>query len=113
MKIPLIKENRIAMLIKSMDCIDRHAFYREAQRECILSLYPDKSEKSVFRGMVIPSLRHLGFMVGYDDLIRLSANGKLLLESEQQGNKEFDRVLRDVFLQIDKNKFKFIGEIKI
>lgn len=112
MKVPLIKENRIEMLIKNMNCIDKHAFNREAQRECILSLYPNKSEKSVFRGMVIPSLRHLGFIVGYSDLIRLSANGKLLLDSKQQGNKEFNRVLRDVFLEIDRDKFKFIGEIK-
>ena len=112
MKIPLIKENKIAMLIKSMDCIDKHAYNREAQRECILSLYPNKSEKSVFRGMVIPSLRHLGFIVGYRDLIRLSANGKLLLESTQQSNKEFNRVLRAIFLEIDTLKFKFIEELK-
>lgn len=112
MKVPLIKENIIAMLIKSMDCIDEHAFNRETQRECILNLYPNKSEKSVFRGMVIPSLRHLGFIVGYSNLIRLSANGKLLLESSQRETKEFDTVSRPIFLEIDMDKFKFIEEIK-
>ena len=112
MKVPLIKENNIAMLIKSMECIDKHAFNREAQRDCILTLYPNKSEKSVFRGMVIPSLRHLGFIVGYSDLIRLTANGKLLLESKKQGNNEFKRVSSVVFLEIDSDKFKFIEEIQ-
>lgn len=112
MKVPLIKENNIAMLIKSMHCIDKHAYDREAQRECILSLYPNKSEKSVFRGMVIPSLRHLGFIVGYSDLIRLSANGKLLLQTREQGDSEFLRVLSAVFLEIDSHKFKFIQEIQ-
>ncbi len=34
------------------------------------------------------------------------------MKSQQQGNKEFNRVLRDVFLEIDRDKFKFIGEIK-
>jgi len=92
--------------------MDNHAFDREAQRDCILSLYPDKSEKSVFRGMIIPSLRQLGFIVGYGDLIRLSANGKLLLENKQHGGKEFNRVLRTIFLEIDMLKFKFIKEIK-
>ncbi len=112
MKVPLIKETKIAMLIKSMDCIDKYAFNRESQRECILNLYPNKSEKSVFRGMVIPSLRQLGFIVGFSDLIRLSANGKLLLESSQRETEEFNRVSRAIFLEIDMLKFKFIEEIK-
>lgn len=112
MKIPLVKENRIEMLLKCLDCIDKYAFNREKQREYILSLYPGKNEKSVFRGMVMPSLRHLGLIVGFSDLIRLSANGKLLLISRQQGNREFKRVLSGVFLEIDYNKFKFMEEIK-
>ena len=59
-EMPLIKEFRIARILACLNCFACHPFDRNKQRECILSLYPGKTEKSVFRGMVIPSLRRLG-----------------------------------------------------
>lgn len=112
MKIPLIKVSKIEMLMQNIECVSRHPYNRDNLRDCVLSLYPGKDEKSVFRGMVIPSLRQLGLIVGYSDLIRLSANGRLLLESRSKEEREFHRVLRAVFLEIDVNKFTFIERIK-
>jgi hypothetical protein len=62
--------------------------------------------------MVIPSLRHLGFIVGYADLIRLSANAKLLLTAKKESCKEIKKVARAVFLEIDRDRFRFIEEIE-
>jgi len=111
-RIPLIKEYRITKLIKVLKCFNKFPRDREKQRDCILRLYPAKTEKSVFRGMVIPSLRDLGLIFGYEDMIRLSANGKLLLESEKRGNKELMRVSRIILLEIDKEKFHLIQRLK-
>lgn len=95
-----------------LKCIGNYAFNRDKQKECILNLYPGKSEKSVFRGMVIPSLRHLGLIVGYGDFLRLSANGKLIIESESLSQNLYQRVLRAVMYEIDQNMFQFIGIIR-
>lgn len=114
-KIPLIKEYHIDKIKSCLKCIDRHPFDRNKQKEYILSLYPNKKdkapehkEKSVFRGMVIPSLRGLGLIIGYGDYIRLSANGKFILESESMGEELHQRALRAVTFEIDKNKFQFV-----
>jgi len=109
--IPLIKEHRVSKLINAIECIEKYPFNRLKQRECILSLYPEKTEKSVFRGMIIPSLRILGLIIGYGDAIRLSCNGKLILEGNRKNREEVYRVARAVFLEIDKNVFHFIQQI--
>jgi hypothetical protein len=109
----MIKENRIEKIVGCLQCIDKHAYNRERFRECVLQLYPPgKSEKSVFRGMVIPTLRHLGLILGYAEFIRVSANGKLILKSKEFGEEEFKRVLRASFLEIDNQLFKFISELE-
>lgn len=105
LEMPLIKEYRIDKLIKCLECVNQHPFSREKQRECILELYPGKSEKSVFRGMVIPSLRHLGLIIGYGSFIRLSANGKIIVESKSISDDLHQRVLRAVIFEIDENRF--------
>lgn len=112
MKIPMIKENRIEKIVDCLQCIDKYAYNREKFRDCVLQLYPGKSEKSVFRGMVIPTLRHLGLILGYADFIRVSANGKLILKSKEFGEEEFKRVLRASFLEIDNQLFNFISELE-
>jgi hypothetical protein len=106
--IPLIKETRIDKIQASLKCIAAHPFSRNEQRDCIMELYPGKTEKSVFRGMVIPSLRHLGLVIGYAGGLRVSANGRLITDSE---NMEPDLHLdcsRAVMYEIDKDKFGFI-----
>lgn len=118
-KIPLIKEYRVDKLKNCLKYIDMYSFNRDKQKEFILSLYPDKKdkdpehkEKSVFRGMVIPSLRHLGLIVGYGDLLRTSANGKLIIESELTSKNLHQRVLRAVIYEIDQNIFQFIDVLR-
>ena len=118
-KIPLIKEYRVDKLKNCLKYIDTYSFNRDKQKEFILSLYPDKKdkdpehkEKSVFRGMVIPSLRHLGLIVGYGDLLRTSANGKLIIESELTNKNLHQRVLRAVIYEIDQNIFQFIDVLR-
>jgi hypothetical protein len=114
-KIPLIKEYRIGRIRSCLECISEYPFDRAKQRECILALYPDKEgkspehrEKSIFRGMVIPSLRSLGFIIGYGDYIKLSANARLIIESKAMDDKIHQKALRVVILEIDKEIFHFL-----
>jgi hypothetical protein len=108
--LPILKEARLAMLIKNADCIDRFPFDRDRQRTCVMSLYENKSEKSVFRGMVIPTLRTLGWIVGFGDAIRLSSNAKLLLSGEKK--EEANRIARAVFLELDDKIFRIIPGLR-
>ena len=117
-KIPLIKEYRIQKLTKCLECFDKFAYHREKQRDCVLELYPNKGsktlehrEKSIFRGMVIPSLRYLGLIIGFGDIIKPSANGKLIVES-QFDNELYERCWRAVIFEIDKRFFNFLEIIK-
>jgi hypothetical protein len=106
---PLIKEHRLDIILLALACIDEHAFDRARQVDCILSLYPaGRSEKSVVRGMVIPSCRHLGLILGSGRSIRLSANGKIMLESAAYGTALRDRVYRAVLYEVDREAFGFV-----
>ncbi len=85
--IPVLKAwNRIFELIA---CVAANPYNRDELRDAVLKLYEGKSEKSVFRGMAIPTLRRLGLIVGFEQFIRLGANGMLIYEawkiSEQWG----------------------------
>jgi len=117
--IPLIKEYRIDKIKLCLKCINMHPFDRDKQKECILNLYPDKEdrgleqkEKSIFRGMVVPSLRSLGFIIGYRDYIRLSANSRIIVESESLDNAFHGRALRAVVFETDRNIFQFTDIIR-
>ena len=111
-KIPLIKENRLGKLTEVLRNFNKFPYDREKQKEFILKLYPHKSEKSVFRGMVIPSLRYLGLILGYENFIRLSANGSIILEGEKKSGKEKLRIWRAIILELDSNKFGFLKKLK-
>ena len=111
-KIPLIKENRLERLTEVLRIFNKFPYDREKQKEFILKLYPNKSEKSVFRGMVIPSLRYLGLILGYENFIRLSANGSIILEGEKKSGKEKLRIWRAIILELDSNKFGFLKKLK-
>lgn len=106
--VPLIKEYRISHIFNCLKCIYEYPFNRVKQKECIMKLYPGKSEQSVFRGMVIPSLRALGFILGFNDFIKISANGKLILESKKKSNTLFYKTLRVIFYEIDQEYFKVL-----
>ena len=109
--IPMIKEYRIEKIILCLECIDKNTFDRDKQKECILSLYPGKSEKSVFRGMVISTLRHMELILGYSDTIKVSANAKLIIKSKDNVTLH-NRVLRAIFVELDLKIFKFIHLIQ-
>ncbi len=112
MKIPSIKEDRLRMLLKILECIEVHKFNRLKIRDCIVELYHGKSEKSVFRGMAVNTVRNLGLIFGGDEAIRPSANGKLLLESRCNVDLH-DKTRATIFLEIDKNLFGFIDALEI
>ncbi len=109
--IPLIKEYRIQKLFKVMGCFEQYPFNRDGLRECILKLYQDKEEKSIFRGMVIPSLRHLGLILGYDEDLRLSANGNLIVIARKKSAEEGLRVFRAILTEIDDLDIKILKMI--
>lgn len=111
MRIPPIKEDRKEFILKILECVDKNKFNREKMKKCILALYPNKTEKSVFRGIAIPTLRHLGLILGYDEYIRPSANGRLILESIYNEDLH-QKSIRSVFLDIDRSKFGFIDILK-
>jgi hypothetical protein len=109
--IPLIKEYRIQKLFKVMGCFEQYPFNRDGLRECILKLYQDKEEKSIFRGMVIPSLRHLGLILGYDEDLRLSANGNLIVIARKKSAEEGLRFFRAILTEIDDLDIKILKMI--
>ncbi len=110
--LPLIKENRISKLTDILSIFDEYPYNREKQSECILKLYPNKIAKSVFRGMAIPSLRYLGLIVGYDNLIRLSANGRIIREAYLKSDQELRRAWRAIIYELDNNNFGFMRVIR-
>lgn len=110
---PLIKETHLKeKLVAALGCFDKNPHNRRDQEKCVLSLYKEKSAKSVFRGMVIPSLRDLGWIIGYDTSIRVSANGKILLEASKKEDEGWFGVLRILLLEIDQDKYCFLSKIK-
>jgi hypothetical protein len=106
--IPLIKEYRLKKLFQVMNCFEQFPFNRDGLRECILGLYGDKEEKSIFRGMVIPSLRHLGLILGYDEDLRLSANGSLIVQARRKSEAEGERIFRAILAEIDDANIKIL-----
>lgn len=88
-------------IFELLECISDHPYDRDGFQEAVLKLYPGKSPKSVFRGMAVPTLRSLGFIVGYADIIRISANGALVHTARQESKSEGLRALRAVLLEMD------------
>lgn len=98
-------------LFDLLDCFYLNPFNREGLKDAILKLYPGKEEKSVVRGMAIPTLRRLGLITGYDDSIRLSANGTLVIEAFRKSRSEGLRALRAILTEIDVAGPMFLQEI--
>jgi hypothetical protein len=110
--IPIIKENRWNRIVEVLAILDRFPYNREKQKTLVIELYDGKSEKSVFRGMVIPTLRHLGLVLGRGPTIRLSANGKLVALARTRGEHELSRVSAAVVEEIDRLRFGFLDALK-
>ncbi len=111
-KIPLIKETRLDKITTSLECFHLFHLDRNAQRNCIMKEYPGKSEKSAFRGMVIPSIRHLGLILGTVENITVSSNGLLLLAGKKRSEKEVQRIACALLLELDRQGVGLIQLIK-
>lgn len=117
-KIPLLKEYRLDKLIRCLICFDNFRFNRNKQRECVLLEYDVSKrkdlkhmDKSVFRGMVIPSLKYLELLYGYKDEHLLTANGKLLVEAKKLDDYLNMQILRTIIYSVDKNIFGFLKHL--
>lgn len=118
MDVPLIKETDLDLLLETLACFEEHPLDRERQRDCVLSHYNVKQgqdlafrDKSVFRGMVIPSLRYLGLIVGDGDYLRASSNGHLALTANRHSPTTRQQVIATLLYEIDGQSFHFLNFI--
>lgn len=114
---PVIKEHRLPRLLGALQVIREHPYDRDAQRDFILSLYanmrsasPEHADKSVFRGMVLPSLRHLGLIVGESEYVRLSADGRLICPDGRSDQQTLEAV-QVLFADIDNRRFGLLSHL--
>ena len=97
--IPVLKAG--SRIFELLGCVADNAYNREGFEIAVLDLYGSAYSKSVFRGMAVPTLRNLGFIVGYGDLIRISANGALVHVARQVDLSEGLRALRALLVEMD------------
>jgi len=122
-KTPLLKEDRLVYLLRALQCFQSWPMDRDHQRNCVLDGYlaelgqhaEDLSEeqrghmdKSIFRGMVIPSLRYLGFIMGDGDFLRLSSNGMLAVAADSSMADLRPHVLASLIYEIDQSQFQYL-----
>nr|WP_320161401.1 hypothetical protein [uncultured Methanoregula sp.] len=117
--IPLLKEYRVDKIIQYLTCIDKYHLNRLGQKNCIYQLFrqdydkPIESfDKAIFRGMVIPTLNYLGFLTGSGEFIKVSANGKLIVESNIINKNLNEQVLMVLMYELDESIFHFISNIE-
>ena len=107
--LPVLKaQNKIFELV---ECVGSNPYNRDKLRDAIVALYNGKAEKSVFRGMAIPTLRRLGLIIGFGELIRLSANGKLIFEALKLSRQHAKRALGTIVYEIDTLEIGFIDKL--
>jgi hypothetical protein len=116
---PVIKESRLDVLVGALRCFEDYPMNRDKQRDCVLSMYKTKPgkdsvqrDKSIFRGMVVSSLAHLGFIVGDGAYLRASSNGHLAVVASKCDALTNHRVLAALFYEIDSKSFHFLDLIQ-
>jgi len=73
LKLPPAKLNDVVLALRA------HEYNRDGFKFAVMDLFAsDKVEKSVFRGMAIPTLRALGLLTGFEAELHLSCDGALL-----------------------------------
>lgn len=107
-EMPLLKENNAPRILDIVRAFKAHPLDRDAQRDAVVGLYGDKEEKSVFRGMVIPTLRKLGIIQGWEDMLFLSGNGNLVAAAASDEAASGLRALRAVLLEEDRRHLSLI-----
>ena len=108
-ELPVLKaQNKIFELV---ECVGNNPYNRDRLRDAIVALYSGKAEKSVFRGMAIPTLRRLGLIIGFGELIRLSANGKLIYEALKMDKLYAKRALGTIVYEMDTLEIGFLNKL--
>lgn len=117
---PVIKESNLGKIISALQCFEKWPMNRDKQRDCVLSLYEPKPgrdsaqrDKSIFRGMVVSSLAHLGFIVGDGAYLRVSSNGHLAVIASKCDARTNRRVLKALFYEIDNRSFHLLDLIRV
>jgi len=115
---PIIKESNLGQIISALKCFESLPMNRDKQRDCVLSLYKAKPgkdsaqrDKSIFRGMVVSSLTHLGFIIGDGAYLRVSSNGHLAVVASKRDELTNHRVLAALFYEIDSKSFHLLDLI--
>ncbi len=107
--LPVLKAwNRIFDLL---DSIAEEPYDRSGFEDAVLRLYPGKSAKSVFRGMAIPTLRNLGLIIGYGDVMRISASGAMIQMAHGSSLAQGLRALRCILFEIDEERVGILDAI--
>jgi hypothetical protein len=112
--IPLIKERRFELLVDSLKCPNDNKYERTRQIDCVLQVYNKKTreyEKSIFRGIVIPTLGKLGLIVNYGRMVKPSENGHLLIIARELGEELYKAAKTQVIIDIDREMFGFMEVI--
>ena len=92
-------------ICKAVQILHDYGENRNELREHVLSMFENTDEKSVFRGMYIPTMRAIGLTLGFGQDIRCSSNGRLLFEAYSMSNNEGKRVLGKILVEIDENSY--------
>ena len=85
---------------------------RNELREHVLSMFDSTAEKSVFRGMYVPTMRALGLTLGFGQEIRCSSDGRLLFEAYSKSNDEGKRILGKMLVEIDEDNYNIVDFLK-
>ncbi|TRZ96955.1 MAG: hypothetical protein D4R82_00165 [Dehalococcoidia bacterium] len=96
----------------AMQILYHYGENRSELREHVLAMFNSTDEKSVFRGMYVPTMRALGLTMGFGQEIRCSSNGRLLFEAYSKSNNEGKRVLGKLLVEIDEDNYNIVGFLK-
>jgi len=99
-------------ICKAVQILYHYGENRNELREHVLSMFDSTDEKSVFRGMYVPTMRALGLTFGFGQEIRCSSNGRLLFEAYSKSNDEGKRVLGKLLVEIDEDNYNIVGLLK-
>ena len=99
-------------ICKAVQILYHYGENRNELREHVLSMFNSTDEKSVFRGMYVPTMRALGLTLGFGQEIRCSSNGRLLFEAYSKSNDEGKRVLGKMLVEIDEDNYNIVDFLK-
>ena len=99
-------------ICKAVQILYHYGENRSELREHVLSMFDSADEKSVFRGMYVPTMRALGLTLGFGQEIRCSSNGRLLFDAYSKSTDEGKRVLGKLLAEIDEDNYNIVYFLK-